>query len=107
MARRMIRVHETQDAEDSNLADYLLPDREELERVTPKIEQELESMWDVEEKVFRKLAIVLATLCESSRLGPRPSQLPYSPAFFPACPVPQPFRTATQLPASLRLCHVL
>jgi hypothetical protein len=64
-------------------------------------------MWDVEEKVFRKLAIVLATLCESSRLGPRPSQLPYSPAFFPACPVPQPFRTATQLPASLRLCHVL
>ena len=45
--------HETQDAEDSNLADYLLPDREELERVTPKIEQELESMWDVEEKVFR------------------------------------------------------
>lgn len=49
----MIRVHETQDAEDSNLADYLLPDREELERVTPKIEQELESMWDVEEKVCR------------------------------------------------------
>jgi hypothetical protein len=27
-----------------------LPDREELERVTPKIEQELETIWDVEEK---------------------------------------------------------
>ena len=40
-----------QDAEESNKADYLLPDREELERVTPKIEETLETMWDVEEKV--------------------------------------------------------
>jgi len=43
-------INDLEDAEDSNSADYLLPDREELERVTPKIEQELESMWDVEEK---------------------------------------------------------
>jgi len=43
-------VSEMKDAEDSNTADYLLPDREELERVTPKIEHELETMWDLEEK---------------------------------------------------------
>lgn len=43
-------LSEKQEAEDSNTPDYLLPDREELERVTPKIEQELETIWDVEEK---------------------------------------------------------
>jgi len=43
-------VSEMKDAEDSNSADYLLPDNEELERVTPKIEQELETIWDIEEK---------------------------------------------------------
>jgi hypothetical protein len=40
-----------QDAEDSNRADYVLPEREELERITPKIEEELESLLDEEEKV--------------------------------------------------------
>jgi len=39
-----------EDAEDSNRADYVLPDREELERITPKIEEELESLLDEEEK---------------------------------------------------------
>ena len=33
-------------------ADYILPDREELERVTPKIEKQLETIWDTEEKVI-------------------------------------------------------
>ena len=40
-----------QEAEDSNRIEYLLPDKEELDRVTPKIEQELETMLDTEEKV--------------------------------------------------------
>ena len=43
-------MHE-QDAQDSNRPDYVLPEREELERITPKIERALESMLDEEEKV--------------------------------------------------------
>ena len=41
---------EMQDAEESNRAQYVLPDREELERVTPKIEAQLETIWNDEEK---------------------------------------------------------
>lgn len=41
---------EMQDAEESNRAQYVLPGREELERVTPKIEAQLETIWNDEEK---------------------------------------------------------
>ena len=36
-------------------AQYLLPDKEELERVTPRIEKELETIWDNEDKERRNL----------------------------------------------------
>mmetsp|Transcript_51647 Transcript_51647/g.121236 ORF Transcript_51647/g.121236 Transcript_51647/m.121236 type:complete len:445 (-) Transcript_51647:89-1423(-) len=36
--------------------EYLLPEREELERVTPRIEAELETLWDEEEKERKGLS---------------------------------------------------
>eukprot|EP00960_Hanusia_phi_P064508 765813-Hanusia_phi.AAC.2 len=45
-------------------ADYILPDREELERVTPKIEKQLETIWDTEEKERKVLLRLREKLIE-------------------------------------------
>eukprot|EP00286_Rhodomonas_abbreviata_P023212 CAMPEP_0181300118 /NCGR_PEP_ID=MMETSP1101-20121128/6716_1 /TAXON_ID=46948 /ORGANISM="Rhodomonas abbreviata, Strain Caron Lab Isolate" /LENGTH=435 /DNA_ID=CAMNT_0023405327 /DNA_START=292 /DNA_END=1599 /DNA_ORIENTATION=+ len=39
-----------EEGESAEEAEYLLPEKEELERVTPRIEAELETLWDEEEK---------------------------------------------------------